>query len=123
MPDWRRYVRERLSLPRLRPEREAEIREDLAQQLDDAYRAALGRGAPADEAEAAAGREIQDWEGLARDITRSETRHHLSPAQRALERLEAGAALPDRSEAIPPVKSRRSPTVQVLRFATECTAD
>ena len=38
MPDWKQYVRERLRLPLLTPEREAEIIEDLAQQLDDASR-------------------------------------------------------------------------------------
>jgi putative ABC transport system permease protein len=90
MPDWRGHVRERLRLPRLRPEREAEIVEDLAQQLDEAYRSALERGATPAEAEAAARREIQDWEGLAGDITRSETRHRLPVDRRAIDRLDSG---------------------------------
>src|SRR4029453_15104532 len=90
MPDWKRYVRERLSLPKLRPERAAEIVEDLAQQLDDACRAALKRGPPAEEAEAAAAGEIQGWDPLARDIILSERRDRLPLDQRVLERLQAG---------------------------------
>src|SRR5262245_41870089 len=88
MPDWRRYGRERLSLPGLRAGREAEIVEDLAQQLEDCHRAALERGATADEAEAAARREIADWDRLARDISRSETRQRQPLDQRAIDRLE-----------------------------------
>ena len=124
MPDWRRYVRERLSLSRLRPERAAEIVEDLAQQLDEAYRAEIERGIPVDEAETAAARQIQDWDRLARDITRSETRHRLSPGRRALERLETGGA----ATAGPPGpglpgKDRRSLLALVPRFATQWAAD
>jgi hypothetical protein len=37
MPDWNQYVREHLSLPKCSPERETEIVEQLAQQLEDAY--------------------------------------------------------------------------------------
>src|SRR5262245_39991770 len=91
MPDWRRYGRERLSLPGLRAGREAEIVEDLAQQLEDCHRAALERGATPEEAEAAAQREIGDWDRLARDISRSETRQRQSLDQRAIDRLETPA--------------------------------
>ncbi|HZN03928.1 MAG TPA: ADOP family duplicated permease, partial [Candidatus Polarisedimenticolia bacterium] len=107
MPDWRRYVRERLSLPRLRPEREAETVEDLAQQLDDLYRAALERGATEEEAEAQARREIGDWDGLAHDITLSETRHRHPLDQRAIDHLETG----------------RRPAGAVFRIAAQCVAD
>ena len=65
MPDWRKYVRERLRLPGLRAEREAEIVEDLAQQMEDLYRGALERGASANEADATAQREVQDWDSAA----------------------------------------------------------
>ncbi len=37
MPDWKRYVRRNLRLPELIPEREAEIVEELAEQLEAAY--------------------------------------------------------------------------------------
>jgi putative ABC transport system permease protein len=119
MPDWRQYVRERLSLSRLRPEREAEIIEDLAQQMEDAYKAALGRGATPVEAEAAARREIQDWDQLTRDIIQSQSRHRLSPDRRALEHLETRAA-----DADPPGAMNRRPLAsRLLRIATECLAD
>jgi putative ABC transport system permease protein len=107
MPDWRRYVRERLSLPRLRPEREAEIVEDLAQQLDDLYRAALHQGATESEAESAARREIVDWNSLAQDITRSDTRQRHSLDRRAIDRLEASPR----------------PAVALFRIAAQCVAD
>jgi putative ABC transport system permease protein len=79
MPDWRRYVRERLNLPRLRAGREAEIVEDLAQQLEDAWRAAIEAGCAPAEAEAAARREITDWDRLAGDITRSDAPRERLP--------------------------------------------
>ncbi|MGH9798294.1 MAG: hypothetical protein ACRD5D_09095, partial [Candidatus Polarisedimenticolia bacterium] len=83
MPDWRAYVGERLPLPALRAEREAEIVEDLAQQLDEAYRAALARGASAADAEIAAQREIQDWDSLGRAISASDTRHRRALDEKA----------------------------------------
>lgn len=52
MPDWAAYVRERLHLGGLRPEYEAEIVEEIARQLEDAYEDALQRGLDETEAEA-----------------------------------------------------------------------
>ena len=54
MPDWTEYVRRNLRLSHLRPERETEIVEDLAGQLDQAYAEALLRGLTSEQAEAAA---------------------------------------------------------------------
>lgn len=54
MPDWVEYVRQNLRLSHLRPEREAEIVEDLAEQLGEAYPDALQRGLSPPQAEAAA---------------------------------------------------------------------
>ncbi|MGH9796190.1 MAG: ABC transporter permease, partial [Candidatus Acidiferrales bacterium] len=88
MPDWKQYVRERLRLPALHAAREAEIVEDLAQQLDEAYRATLRRGVAEAEASETAQREIPDWERLAREITESESRNRRTLGQRALERVE-----------------------------------
>src|SRR5215813_2658864 len=122
MPDWRRYVRERLRVSHLRPERAAEIVEDLAQQLEDAYRAALERGATAEEAEATTAREIQDWDRLARDLNRSQARYRLPLAQRAIDHLEAEAALSAAYGAVPAGKDRRSPPARALHLATECAA-
>jgi putative ABC transport system permease protein len=92
MPDWQAYVRERLRLPDLRPEREAEIVEAVAQHMEDLCRGAVERGASAEEAEAAAKREVRDWQALARDIARSDTlsRHGLD--QRVLDGLESAGS-------------------------------
>ncbi|HEU5181645.1 MAG TPA: ABC transporter permease, partial [Candidatus Polarisedimenticolia bacterium] len=122
MPDWKRYIRERLSLPRLRPERQAEIVEDLAQQMEEAYRAARERGASAEEAEITARGEIQDWDGLARDIMASQTRDRLPMDQRTLERLEQAAPTP-LPQASVSGQSRGSRGSRLLRFASEFAAD
>jgi hypothetical protein len=45
MRDWTAFVRSRLSLPDLAPEREARIIRELAAQLEDFYRDARARGA------------------------------------------------------------------------------
>jgi hypothetical protein len=50
--DWNAFVRWRLSLPQLTPEREARIIRELAAQLEDFYRDALARGANEAEADA-----------------------------------------------------------------------
>ncbi|HUK31619.1 MAG TPA: ABC transporter permease [Candidatus Acidoferrum sp.] len=69
MSDWTKYVRANLRLSAVRPEREAEIVEDLARQLDDAYREALGGGAMEDEARAKAEQHIADWNALSRELS------------------------------------------------------
>jgi predicted permease len=77
MPDWAAFVRARLTLPALREEREAEIVEDLARQLDDAYRDAKQSGASDAEARARAERHIADWGALSRQLS-SSTRNRRS---------------------------------------------
>src|SRR5439155_3365151 len=68
MADWSAYVRHRLSLPTLRPEREAEVVEDLARQLDEAYREAIAAGTTEAEALTRAEQHVPDWDALARQI-------------------------------------------------------
>ena len=92
MHDFRRFVRERLSLPGLHAGREAEIVEDLAQQLEDCYRAAIDHGASEEEAVAAARREIPDWDALARELSASESRDRRPADVRTAEDLDARAA-------------------------------
>jgi len=70
MPDWAAYIRGNLLLRGLRPEREAEIVEDLARQLEDAYREALAGGMTEAEALSATKRHITDWAGLRRELER-----------------------------------------------------
>jgi predicted permease len=71
MPDWASYIRGHLRLAALRPEREAEIVEDLAQQLEDAYLEARRSGLTETEAREKAEKHISDWNVLARELANS----------------------------------------------------
>ncbi len=71
-PDWLAFVRQRLPPLALRPEREAEIAEEIALQLDQTYRAALVRGGSEPEARARAEADVADWPAMADDIRRAE---------------------------------------------------
>jgi hypothetical protein len=73
MRDWSQYVRQHLSLLDCRPEREAEVVEELAQQLDDAYQEALQAGLDErGDAFLAATRHVSDWPAL---VNGSRTTH------------------------------------------------
>ena len=76
MLDWPAHVRRNLRLRGFRPEREAEIVEELARQLEDAYTEALRLGASEQRAGDIARRHIGDWDALA---------HELEEAQRGKE--------------------------------------
>ncbi len=69
MSEWTEYVRRNLRLRAVRPEREAEIVEDLARQLDDAYREALSGGVTEAEARVRAEQHIVDWDALSRELS------------------------------------------------------
>lgn len=68
MPDWRRYVREHLPALHLTPEREAEIAEELADQLETAYQEGRAEGLNEREAELRALQQFPDWKAQARDL-------------------------------------------------------
>jgi putative ABC transport system permease protein len=72
MRDWKQYVREHLPPLGLSGAREAEIVEEIAQQLEDAYSDALARGAGPADAGAQAAAQIPDWSALAAEIKLSE---------------------------------------------------
>src|ERR1700691_3759168 len=76
MLDWAAYVRHNLRLRGFRPEREAEIVEEVARQLEDAHTEALRLGASEERAGEIARRHIVDWAALA---------HELEEAQRGKE--------------------------------------
>jgi predicted permease len=76
MLDWTAYVRRNLRLRGFRPEREAEIVEEVARQLEDAYTEARRLGASEDRAGEIARRHIIAWDALA---------HELEEAQRGKE--------------------------------------
>src|SRR5271169_3327564 len=65
MLDWPAYVRRNLRLDGFRPEREAEIVEEVARQMEDAYSEALREGESEARAAEIARRHISDWEALA----------------------------------------------------------
>ncbi len=90
--DWKSYVRERLRLPRLEREREAEIIEDVAQQLEECYREALRHGANEQQAQGQAEGHISDWAEFAREVMRGEERSTRAADERLRERVEDSAA-------------------------------
>ncbi|HET7291944.1 MAG TPA: ABC transporter permease [Vicinamibacteria bacterium] len=71
MPDWAQAVRERVAGLKLDPCREAEIVEELAQDLEQRYAEALARGATQAEAAVEALAELRDGPALAREIARA----------------------------------------------------
>ncbi len=87
MIDWVSYVRRNLRLSALRPEREAEIVEDLARQLEDAYREALAAGMTEDEAVERAGQHVADWGALSRELSAS-PRERLTRVEQWQQRAE-----------------------------------
>jgi len=72
MPEWRTEIRARLAALGLRPERELEIVEEVAQHLDDRYREMCARGVGAADAEAGAWLELDQDDVLAREVARVE---------------------------------------------------
>ena len=74
MPDFRAYVRSKLPPLDIPPERELEIVDELALQLEAAHDAALARGLDAGEAMRCAEAEIPDWRTFATSVTHIERR-------------------------------------------------
>ncbi len=68
MPNWNAYVSERLRMSGIQPVNEQDVIDDLAAQLDEAYRDAIGRGLSAADAEAAVAKHVTDWPALARQV-------------------------------------------------------
>jgi len=92
MPEWKKYIRQNLHLHGLRPDREAEIIEDLAQQLEDAYREALAGGLAEADAAAFARQHVPDWKALNQELQRLP-----GGAAPALEHLQESADTASRS--------------------------
>lgn len=72
MPDWVRYVREKLPLKKLSSGRGPDVVQELAEQLEEFYEEALSRGCSPRKAREHAARQIQDWERLASDLASAE---------------------------------------------------
>ncbi len=87
--DWTAFVRARLTLPGLTPERELRIVRELAAQLEDFYREALARGLSEVDADAYASSQIRDWDRMAQDVWLADQRHAKPRFDRLVEpRLE-----------------------------------
>jgi putative ABC transport system permease protein len=81
VPDWKEYVREHLPRLRVRATREAEIVEELAVQLEQAYLEARNAGHDEGEAERLAQAQLPDWQKLAADIEVSQPVQHRPPSR------------------------------------------
>jgi putative ABC transport system permease protein len=91
VPNWEEFVRSRLSLPDLTPEREARIVRELAAQLEDFYREALARGASESDAETYARAQVRDWDRFAQDVWLADRVSAPPRAQRWSQHLEESA--------------------------------
>ena len=113
MRDWHAFVRARLKLPRLTPERETRIIRELAAQLEDFYRDALARGASDDAANTHACAQVRDWERMAQDVWLADRPH-----ARCAEDLAALAgALEDRTNVERGVAKMISDVLRDVRYA------
>jgi predicted permease len=74
---WRRHVRAHLPPLHVSSEREIEIIDELAAQLEEAYLRAKSTGASEQSALACAEAEVPDWQALARTLSRIE--QHVAP--------------------------------------------
>ncbi len=78
--NWRCYVREHLPPLQVSAERESEIVDELAGQLEATFERARGGGASESEARQRALAEVPDWDSLARTLGRIERPHTQPPA-------------------------------------------
>jgi putative ABC transport system permease protein len=85
MPDWKEYVRKQLPALNVDPAHEAEIIEELALQLEQAYQEARKSGAGEEEGARAARAQLSDWPTLAREIESAQP-----PRRRAAPRIWQG---------------------------------
>jgi predicted permease len=72
MPDFKAHVAKRLELDWLDGARAAELVEDVARQLEDAYAEALAAGATPEAAFQAAQAHVPDWDAFSRELMKSE---------------------------------------------------
>lgn len=78
--DWRRYVREHLPALQVSAERESEIVDELAMQLEATFDRAKSEGESEQAAMRRALAEVPDWAAFAQSVGRIERRHQPSPA-------------------------------------------
>ena len=88
MRDWAAFVRARLKLSGLTPERESRVVRELAAQLEDFYRDALARGSTEAEADDHAARQVRDWERMAQDVWLADRPHARPRLDRLADAIE-----------------------------------
>jgi putative ABC transport system permease protein len=86
--DWHAFVRSRLSLSNLTPEREARIVRELATQLEDCCREAIARGVSEAEADRLTQAQVADWDAMARDLRRADRAHARPRMERVIASIE-----------------------------------
>lgn len=113
MRDWKEYLRGNLRLRKCGAEREAEVVEELAEQMEEVYAEELVRGANEEDATAAAMAQVLDWDALAREIDRGGS---VRGRRRRLVESGATEMVSMRSEAVS-VRARIEMLKQDLRYA------
>lgn len=88
MPDWKRYLRENLSLPVMKDHRDERMIQEMADHLEDLYKEALARGAGEEEAEARVRAWVGDPERAASELLEVEPHRVRARVDRWLEGRE-----------------------------------
>ncbi|MGW8267307.1 MAG: permease prefix domain 1-containing protein, partial [Longimicrobiales bacterium] len=88
MPDWKKYLRENLSLPVMREHRDERAIEEMADHLEDLYEEARSRGVSQEQAEALVLRWLGDPRRAAEELTEAEPQHIRAQVDRWLEGRE-----------------------------------
>src|SRR6186713_2859951 len=91
MPDWKSFVRQHIHLTGLNPVREAELIEDVSQQLEDVYQESLKRGSTLLEAMALAQQHIPDWNKFSSELLKTQSAHRMKISERMEDRLQIGS--------------------------------
>ena len=91
MRNWDAYVRERLPLSPPARTRASRVIREIAVQLEDCYRDAVARGLSPEDADREACRQVTDWDRLARDLGRADSRLAVSSLESMTHRLDEAA--------------------------------
>lgn len=88
MPDWKRYLKENLSLPVMEGHRDERVLQEMADHLEDLYQEALSRGAEEEEAEALVLTWLGDPERAASELLEVEPHMVRARVERWFEKRE-----------------------------------
>ena len=88
MPDWKKYLRDNLSLPVMRENRDERAIQEMADHLEDLYREARSRGVSEAEAESLVLTWLGDADRAASELLSSEQAHVSAEVDRWFERRE-----------------------------------